>query len=131
MLPAARRVRTADAFGRAVRGGDRAGRSMLVVHLAPARAGTDGVPSTTPSPRPAAAGFVVSRAVGGAVVRNRVRRRLQHLVAARLDALPPGTELVVRALPPAAEADGARLAEDLDGALRTASRRRARRAATP
>ena len=131
MLPAARRVRTADAFGRAVRSGDRAGRSTLVVHLAPPRAGTDGVPPTTPSPRPAAAGFVVSRAVGGAVVRNRVRRRLQHLVAARLDALPPGTELVVRALPPAAEADGARLAEDLDGALRTASRRRARRAATP
>jgi ribonuclease P protein component len=132
VLPAARRVRTADAFGRAVRGGDRAGRSTLVVHLAPPRAGTDdGGPTTTPSPRPAAAGFVVSRAVGGAVVRNRVRRRLRHLVAARLDALPAGTELVVRALPPAADADGARLAADLDGALRSASRRRGRRTAAP
>ncbi|MEJ5945808.1 ribonuclease P protein component [Pseudokineococcus basanitobsidens] len=111
MLPAGRRVRTADAFRRAVRSGARSGRPALVVHLA-----------LTPLPQPAAAGFVVSRAVGGAVVRNRVRRRLQHLVAERLDALPRGAELVVRALPPAAGATSSALAADLDGALASAAR---------
>jgi ribonuclease P protein component len=66
---------------------------------------------------PARAGFVVSKAVGPAVVRNRVKRRLRHLVAARLDRLPEGAVLVVRALPPAAGATGADLARDLDSAL--------------
>ena len=63
-------------------------------------------------------GFVVSRAVGGAVVRNRVARRLRHLVRPRLQQLPPGTLLVIRALPPAATATSAELAMDLDAVLR-------------
>jgi ribonuclease P protein component len=65
----------------------------------------------------ARAGFVVSKAVGNAVVRNRVRRRLRHLCAARLGTLPAGSILVVRALPPAAEADYALLGRELDAAL--------------
>jgi len=63
-------------------------------------------------------GFVVSRAVGGAVDRNRVARRLRHLVRPRLQQLPPGTLLVIRALPPAATATSAELAMDLDAVLR-------------
>ena len=66
---------------------------------------------------PPRAGFVVSKAVGPAVVRNRVKRRLRHLVAERLDRLPRGAVLVVRALPPAAGAHAADLARDLDSAL--------------
>jgi ribonuclease P protein component len=69
------------------------------------------------------AGFVVSRAVGGSVVRHRVTRRLRHLVAPRLADLPPGARLVVRALPPAAGASSAELAEDLDSGLRAARRK--------
>lgn len=68
-------------------------------------------------PEPARVGFVVSRAVGGSVVRHRVQRRLRHLVRDRLDRLAPGTLLVVRALPPAATATSAELADDLDAAL--------------
>lgn len=64
------------------------------------------------------AGFVVGRAVGGSVERHRVTRRLRHLVADRLTALPAGTALVVRAHPPAAAATGPELAADLDAALR-------------
>jgi ribonuclease P protein component len=51
------------------------------------------------------------------VVRNRVKRRLRHLVAQRLDRLPRGAVLVVRALPPSAAAAAADLARDLDSAL--------------
>lgn len=69
------------------------------------------------------AGFVVSKAVGNAVVRHRVSRRLRHVVAPRLEALPPGTHLVVRALPLASTATSAELADDLDSGLRTALRR--------
>jgi ribonuclease P protein component len=63
-------------------------------------------------------GFVVSRTVGGAVGRNAVRRRLRHLMRERLHLLPPGSTLVVRALPAAAGASSAELSADLDAALR-------------
>jgi ribonuclease P protein component len=79
----------------------------VVVHLLidePAQAST------------ARAGFVVSKAVGNAVVRNRVRRRLRHLVADQLDRLPPGSRVVVRALPGSAVATY----DQLGVALRTA-----------
>jgi ribonuclease P protein component len=49
-------------------------------------------------------GFVVSKAVGGAVVRNRVKRRLRHLAAAALVSTPQAHDVVVRALPSAASA---------------------------
>lgn len=62
-------------------------------------------------------GFVVSRAVGNSVVRNRVKRRLRHLVRARLGLLPPGTRVVVRALPAAGSTPAAALGVDLDRAL--------------
>jgi ribonuclease P protein component len=62
-------------------------------------------------------GFVVGRAVGPAVTRNQVRRRLQHLIAARLDRLPAGTRLVVRATPGAAGRSSAARADALDAAL--------------
>ena len=42
---------------------------------------------------------MVPRAVGPAVTRNRVRRRLRHLLRDRLDRLPAGSRLVVRVLP--------------------------------
>lgn len=63
------------------------------------------------------AGFVVSKAVGGSVVRTRVKRRLRHLVRDRLATLPAGSTLVVRAAPAAADATSVELARDLDRCL--------------
>jgi len=56
----------------------------------------------------------VSKAVGNSVVRHRVTRRLRVVVRDRLRGLPPGTQLVVRALPAAAAASSGELAADLD-----------------
>jgi ribonuclease P protein component len=117
VLPASARLTRRTEFASTIRRGRRAGRSLLVVHLR--TAGDD--PSAAQSPR---AGFVVSKAVGNAVVRHRVARRLRHLVAERLDGLGPGTDLVVRALPPSADASSVELARDLDSALATARRPR-------
>jgi len=112
VLPAGSRLTRRDEFAAVIRRGRRGGRSRLVVHLHRA-IGEDG-------PR---AGFVVSKAVGGSVVRHRVSRKLRHLVAPRLGTLPSDARLVVRALPPAAGATSAELAEDLDSGLRSALRK--------
>jgi ribonuclease P protein component len=104
-------MRHRDDFTRAVRRGRRAGRPLLAVHLLAPTADEGRVPA------PARVGLVVSRAVGPAVTRTRVKRRLRHLIVQRLERLLPGSLLVVRANPPAAAASSAALGVDLDRAL--------------
>ncbi|HEY2714435.1 MAG TPA: ribonuclease P protein component [Chthoniobacterales bacterium] len=50
-------------------------------------------------------GFVTARRIGGAVVRNRARRRLREVVRRRQHDLLPGFWIVVIARPAAAAAD--------------------------
>jgi ribonuclease P protein component len=110
-------------FDTAVKRGRRSGRRTLVVHAARAEVvGPTTVVASVPMASvvdrpPARVGFVVSRAVGSAVVRTRVKRRLRALVAARIDRIPAGVLVVVRANPAAAAASSQALAADLDVAL--------------
>lgn len=106
MLPTAHRLTDGEAYRQASRTGQRAGSRTVVVHLVLGEGSA-----------PARIGLVVSKAVGPAVTRNRVKRRLRHLVRARLSALPGGSQLVVRALPAAAAASSTTLGGDLDGCL--------------
>ncbi|WCC79979.1 ribonuclease P protein component [Cutibacterium equinum] len=140
MLPARSRMHRPGDFRAAVRGGVRSGRPTLVVHAGRrAQVQPDPTDSTElstgavdnfgtggPSPsRPELAprvGFVVSKAVGNAVTRNRVKRRLRHLCRPLVDELDDGTVVVVRALPPAATQPD-RVAKDLDGAWHQALRK--------
>ncbi len=50
-------------------------------------------------------GFSVSKRVGIAVVRNRVRRRLRESVRLRLPTIAPGWDVVLIARPPIAQAE--------------------------
>jgi ribonuclease P protein component len=79
-------TRSAD-FQRTIRSGVRVTRPTLVLHA-------DCVPDNR-----VLVGVVVSKAIGNAVVRNRVKRRLRHLAADRIPTTPTGTDVVVRALP--------------------------------
>jgi ribonuclease P protein component len=106
-------MRNGSDFTAAVRAGRRVGRRTLVVHL-----------SRTRSESPTRVGFVVSKAVGNAVVRNRVKRQLRHLARDRVDSLPAGSLVVVRANPAAARASS--LGPDLDSALAALLRQDAR-----
>lgn len=69
------------------------------------------------SDEPALVGFVVSKAVGNAVTRNRVKRRLRAIVADRIAQIPAGCLLVVRALPASADAAFAALNQDVARSL--------------
>ena len=109
-------MRRSEDFTDAVRGGARSGTRRLVVHL---KTPQDGNPTDPPR-----AGLVVSTAVGNAVERNLVKRRLRGLLAPRMHTLGEGEKLVVRALPDARGASSAELGADLDSALARARRRR-------
>ena len=104
-----RMTRSAD-FQRTLRSGVRISRPTLVVHAGRA-----------PNER-ILVGVVVSKAVGNAVTRNRVKRRLRHLVAERVATTPTGTDVVVRGLPRSATS-ATELRTDLASAWSSAVRR--------
>ena len=123
MLAAAQRLRRREDFAATIRNGRRAGRGALVVHFL--QSTIEPAPADQPSAR---AGFVVSKAVGNAVVRNLVKRRLRHLVRSHLTDLPLASMIVVRALPASATARYEDLGRDLEAALTAARRPRSREA---
>ncbi len=140
MLAAAQRLKRRGEFAATIRGGRRAGRGSVVVHATVTDPSSALMISTSTSSMstveqqheeparaegstpPARAGFVVSKAVGGAVARNRVKRRLRALMRDKLAGLPAGTDVVVRAQPGAADRAYPLLADDLDAALAAAMR---------
>lgn len=119
MLPGPRRIRRSADYRVVMRTGSRAASSTVVVHAC-----------ATGSDQPARCGFIVGRPVGPAVVRNRVTRQLRHLMAAHLEVLPSGIDIVVRALPPAAGASGTELARDLSSGMRRVMSRLGQQAVT-
>ena len=108
-------MRHGDEFGAAISSGARSSTARLVVHYHSTRDTVTRV------------GFVVSRAVGGAVQRNLVKRRMRAVMAEDLDELPEGTALVVRALPAAAGASFTELRSDLRRSWRKAQQKEYRR----
>jgi ribonuclease P protein component len=118
VLPAEHRLRSSDGFRRAMRG-RRAARGCVVCHLLiPPPDSLGSAPQADEAgPAPALVGFVVSKAVGGSVVRSRVSRRLRHVLRGEVGRLPVGSTLVVRARPEAATATSERLAADVAAAL--------------
>jgi ribonuclease P protein component len=62
-------------------------------------------------------GFIVTKAVGGAVTRNLVRRRLRAVGHALLPSLAPGRDVVIRALPGCDGADWATLHSEISDGL--------------
>jgi ribonuclease P protein component len=58
-------------------------------------------------------GFIVAKSVGNAVVRNTVRRRLKAACARLVGDVPPGRDIVIRALPASAGADFSTLSAEV------------------
>ena len=87
-------TRPAD-FRTAVRRGRRIGTSAVVLHVFERPSSDEPGGGTDPS----RFGFIVTKAVGGAVTRNLVRRRLRSVSRDILPTVPAGTDVVMRALP--------------------------------
>lgn len=124
MLPQHQRIRTAAQFFDTQRSGSRFGNRNVVVSA-------NIRPVTGDEPR---AGFIVSKAVGNAVIRNRTKRRLRAIVTelfardAGLNLDDGSVDLVIRALPASAQADFDSLKEATTHAVHGALRKFMRRA---
>ncbi|THG29464.1 ribonuclease P protein component [Naasia lichenicola] len=106
MLHRANRIVTGADYRRVVRRGRRSAGQLTIVHVQKADADA-----------PARFGFIVSRAVGGAVQRNRVRRRLKAISHGILTDGLAGVDVVIRALPASAQADWSSLSGEVEQAM--------------
>ena len=106
MLAQQHRMRTHVQFSETTRSGVRSGRRNLVLYAV-----------KTPE-RPTLVGFIVSKAVGNAVTRNKTKRRLREIAATAVAQRPEGYSFVVRALPASAGASFAQLRKDYESAER-------------
>ncbi|MBK0421983.1 ribonuclease P protein component [Leucobacter sp. CSA2] len=98
-MPAKRhRITRGDDYRRVVRSGRRVGGAYCITHAV----------LRTPG-EPARFGYIVSKAVGNAVTRNLVRRRLKAISERRLQEGFAGYDIVFRVLPAAADAPFAEL----------------------
>ena len=91
MLPRPNRLRRREEFQAAYRRGRSWANPLIALHV-------------LPRPEGMRVGVTVSKKVGGAVVRNRVRRRLREAIRLRLPGWRNGFDLVVVARSAAAEA---------------------------
>lgn len=113
MLARANRVVRPEDFRQAVRRGRRVGTTHSVLYLYP-----------RDPDAPTRFGFIVSRAVGGAVIRNRVRRRLRAIGYGLLPGVGSGRDVVVRALPGIEQLAWATLRQEISDGLDKGSARR-------
>jgi ribonuclease P protein component len=126
VLPAAHRLRSSADFTAVTRSGRRARSGAVVVYLLAASTGRTELQAAS------RIGLVVSKAVGGSVIRHQVSRRLRAQLGARLDRIPAGARVVVRALPESAGLRSAALGQDLNRALaKLTSDHNGRRAVEP
>lgn len=113
MLPRAHRMVDPEDFRRTFRQGARAGDQILVVHARTDEERNDRL-----------VGFVVpKREIKRATGRNRVKRQLRHLMRDRLDSIPEGGRIVVRASGRAFGRSASELGAHLDSALARAWKR--------
>ena len=94
MIPKGDRLRNARAFHETYKEGTTVGEQLIVLHVL----------ASTDRPHTRLVGFAVSKKVGNAVERNRVRRRLRALARELLPCLGRGFQVVVGARPAAARA---------------------------
>lgn len=112
MLARANRLVSADDYRTVLRRGRRIAAGNTVVSIL----GTgDGVSARF--------GFIVTRKVGNAVNRNRVRRRMKAIARELVGDGMTGADVVVRALPAAASANWATLHSEIVAAMDGSARR--------
>ena len=106
MLSQENRLHRSSDFRRVVRTGVKVNYGRVVVYAV--RQDSDkeraahvarSAPHTQTSGNPPRVGLIVSKAVGNAVVRHQLSRRLRHTCRELIPSMPSGVDIVIRALP--------------------------------
>jgi ribonuclease P protein component len=108
VLARANRIVRGEDYRSVVRRGRRSATAHVVVSVVRRSTGDPVVDAA-----PTRFGFIVAKTVGNAVTRNTVRRRFKAIAHGLLPGLPVGYDVVVRALPAAAQAGWPTLLEDV------------------
>ena len=100
MLPAALRLGSSPKIAATLKSGRRYASRSIVLHVL-----------TVPNDEKRVA-FAVSKKVGNSVVRHKVTRKLRQCVTQNANLIPPGVQIVVRALPEAANLNFSQINEE-------------------
>lgn len=121
------RLRRRREFVAAARGAKQGGQAFLLQAVRRRGIGPDREAAARAAVGEVGIGITVTKKIGGAVVRNRARRRLREALRQLLPGpARPGHDYVVVARPAALSQTFTDLARDLDGAFRGVERRLAR-----
>lgn len=88
MLPRRARLTSPNDFARSTKSGIRLTSKSLVLYL-----------YTSKEAAPARFGLIISKSVGGSVVRHRIARQIRHAFHNQMSVFPPGSLVVARVLP--------------------------------
>jgi ribonuclease P protein component len=110
VLPARNRMRRSRDFDATVKFGVRVVQPDIVIYVRSRRESRE-----LDGPR---IGLIVGQALGSAVERHRVARRLRHAVRALLGELDPSEDMVIRALESSRNVTSGRLEQELREGLR-------------
>jgi ribonuclease P protein component len=113
MLPKRYRLTQGKDFVRVRRKGRACGSRLLTLYVLRSR------------PPDLRVGFSVSKKVGKATIRNRVKRRMREAVRHRLPDLRPGLDIVLVARPPSAQASYAEITDAIGHLLKQTGASRA------
>jgi len=102
MLDRANRMLRGEDFRKVMRGGKKTTSKALVSYR------------LVEASEPKRFGFVVSKACGGAVKRNQLKRRLRSLAREKMSQFPEGSQVVLRTLPASSELDFAELRAEFE-----------------
>ena len=105
MLPASARLRKSSEISAVMKSGTRFSAKLVVLHVAQS------------SDKGSKVAFAVGKNVGNSVVRHRVTRQLRHAITPLISEFPPGSHVVVRALPGSSQATFTELTENLKFSL--------------
>lgn len=114
------RITRGEDYRRTVRTGRRVGGAYCITHAV----------FSTPD-TPARFGFIISKAVGNAVTRNLIRRRLKTIIERRISRGSVGIDIVFRAFPAIVDASFDELEAEVNRAVDRAEKQRPTEAPAP